>query len=125
MKSAPYIHHWSDAIENYYRYELEEVDGDGVRTNIDPKHIQEESANVRKVDVEKLYPKINCDVLILRATQGLFGLDDLLLPEPVVEKMVRDIPHATRFDVEGTNHYGIVFQPHAARDRAILAFLEM
>jgi len=124
MKSAPYIHPWSDAIENYYRYELEEVSGGCVRTNIDPKHIQEESANVRKVEVEKLYPKINCQVLILRATQGLFGLDDLLLPEPVVEKMVRAIPRATRFDVEGTNHYGIVFQPHKERDQAILKFLE-
>ena len=125
MKSASYIHPWSDAIENYYRYELEEVDGGGVRTNIDTKHIQEESANVRKVEVETLYPKINCQVLVLRATQGLFGLDDLLLPEPVVEKMVRVIPHASRFDVEGINHYGIVFQPHAARDQTILAFLEM
>jgi len=124
MKSAPYIHPWSEAIENYYRYELEEVAGGGVRTNIDPKHIQEESANVRKVEVETLYPKIDCEVLILRATRGLFGQDDLLLPESVVEKMIRAIPRATRFDVEGTNHYGIVFQPHEERDQAILKFME-
>ena len=49
----------SDALENYYRYELEEADDGGVRTSIDPKHILEESANVRKVDVEELYPKKN------------------------------------------------------------------
>ena len=123
MKKAPYTHPWSDVIENYYRYELEKVAGGGVRTNIDPKHIQEESANVRKVDVEALYPKINCEVLILRATQGLFSQDDLILPEPAVKKMVRAIPRATRVDVEGANHYGIVFQPHDGRDRAILKFL--
>ena len=115
----------SDALENYYRYELEEADDGGVRTNIDLNHILEESANVRKVDVEELYPKINCEVLILRATKGLFGLDDLLLPEQTVERMVRAIPRASRFDVEGTNHYGIVFQPHKERDQAILKFLEL
>ena len=58
-----------------------------------------------------------------RTTQGLFGQDDLLLPNPVIEKMVDTIPRATRFDVEGTNHYGIVFQPHEERDQAILKFL--
>ena len=57
MKSAPYIQPWSDTLENYYRYELEEADDGGVRTNIDLNHILEESANVRKVDVEELYPK--------------------------------------------------------------------
>jgi hypothetical protein len=38
--------------------------------------------------------------------------------------MTREIPDARRFDVEGTNHYGIVFQPHEARDRTIREFLE-
>jgi pimeloyl-ACP methyl ester carboxylesterase len=123
MKSAPYLHPWSPAIEGYYRYELETVDG-GVRTNIDPAHIQEEGANIRKVEPDQFYAKVRSKVLILRATQGLLSQNDLLLPEPVVETMVREIPNATRFDVEGVNHYGIVFQPNAARDRAILSFLE-
>lgn len=123
MKSAPYIHPWSPAIESYYRYELEEVNG-GVKTNIDPVHIQEEAANIRKVEPDQFYTKVSSKVLILRATDGLFSQDDLLLPERVVETMVREIPNASRFDVEGVNHYGIVFQPNAARDLAILSFLE-
>ena len=44
--------------------------------------------------------------------------------EPVMGRMVNDIPHAKRFDVEGLNHYGVVFQPHPKRDRAILDFFE-
>jgi len=123
MKAAPYIHLWSPAIETYYRYEIEKVDG-GVRTNIDSTHIQEEAANIRKVDCAPFYPKIKCKVLILRAPNGLLSLDDLLLPQEVIEKMTREIPEVRRFDVEGTNHYGIVFQPHEARDQAIRRFLE-
>ncbi len=110
-------------IETYYRYELEKVEG-GVRTNIDPAHIQEEAANVRQVDCAPFYPQVKTKVLILRAPKGLLSQKDLLLPENVIEKMLREIPDVLRFDVEGTNHYGIVFQPHEARDQAIRDFLK-
>jgi pimeloyl-ACP methyl ester carboxylesterase len=123
MSAAPYIQPWSSAIETYYRYELQETEG-GVRSNIETAHIQEEANNIKKVDCALFYPKIKCKVLILRAPNGLLSLDDLLLPEEVIEKMVREIPDVRRFDVEGTNHYGVVFQPHEARDRAIWEFLE-
>lgn len=123
MKTAPYIQPWSTATETYYRYELEEVVG-GVRTNIDPAHIQQEAVNIRKVKCAEFYPRVKCKVLILRAPNGLLHQDDILLPEPVVAKMTRQIPDVRRFDVAGMNHYGIVFQPHAGRDRALREFLE-
>ena len=123
MSEPPYIQPWSSAIETYYRYEIEPTEK-GVHTNIDPAHIEEEKANIRKLDCAPFYPKIKCKVLILRATNGLLSLDDLLLPEDVIDKMIREIGDARRFDVKGTNHYGIVFQPHKARDRAIRGFLK-
>ena len=123
MKSSPYIHPWSPAIEGYYLYELEEVEG-GVRCNINPAHIQEEAENVRKFEPDIFYSKVHCNVLILKATEGLVGQHDLLLPETVVDRMVNEIPNARRFDVEGVNHYGIVFQPHIKKDRTILDFLK-
>ena len=123
MKSSPYIHPWSPAIEGYYLYELEEVEG-GVRCNINPAHIQEEAENVRKFEPDMFYSKVHCNVLILKATEGLVGQHDLLLPETVVDRMVNEIPNVRRFDVEGVNHYGIVFQPHLKRDRTILDFLK-
>jgi len=46
------------------------------------------------------------------------------LPEEVVEKMSREIHDAGHFDVEGSNHYGIVFQPHEIRDQVIREFLK-
>ncbi len=123
MKQAPYIQPWSPALETYYQYELEDVK-EGVKTNINPAHIVEEAGNVRKVDLSGYYSKLRCKVLILRATEGLFSQDDLVLPEPVVDMMVKRIPDAKRFDVHGTNHYGIIFKPHPDRDREITDFLD-
>lgn len=122
MSAVPYIQPWSEATETYYRYEIDTVEG-GVRTNISPAHIQEEAENIRKVDCAPYYPRLECGVLILRATKGLLTQDDILLPEDVIDRMLREIPRVQRFDVEGMNHYGIIFQPHAARDQTIREFL--
>jgi pimeloyl-ACP methyl ester carboxylesterase len=122
MKQAPYMQPWSPAIEAYCRYEIEETN-EGVRCGIRPEHIMEEAANIRKVDPASLYGRVQCRTLILRADKGLLQEDDILLPEPVVRRMIEEIPDALRFDVEGTNHYGIVFQPNEARDRMLLDFL--
>lgn len=122
MKEAPFLKDWSQALETYYQYEVEEVEG-GVRTRINPVHIEEERINLGKVDISQVYGEISCPVLILRATEGMLAWDDLLLPEDVTERMVREIANATRVDVDGTNHYTIVFQPNGERDRAIREFL--
>ncbi len=123
MSAAPYIQPWSAATEAYYRYEIETIEG-GVRTNIAPANIQEEAVNIRAVDCAPYYPRLQCDVLILRATKGLLSHDDILLPEDVIERMTREIPRVQRFDVDGMNHYGIIFQPHAVRDQTIREFLK-
>jgi pimeloyl-ACP methyl ester carboxylesterase len=123
MSAAPYIQPWSSVTEIYYRYEIEAVEG-GVRTNITPAHIQEEAENIKKVDCAPYYPRLKCEVLILRAPNGLLSQDDILLPVEVIDRMIREIHSAQRFDVEGMNHYGIVFQPHEARNQVIRDFLK-
>ena len=67
MKQAPFLHPWSSAFDTYYRYEIEDVDG-GVCPRSRPEHIQEEAANLGKVDVSNFYPKVQSPTLILRAT---------------------------------------------------------
>jgi len=122
MKQAPYLQPWNSYMEAYFRYEIEEVEG-GIRSRVHPKHIEEEARNLKKVDSREFYNKVKAPTLILRATKGMLAEDDLLLPEDVVDRMVHEIPNAKRVDVEGTNHYSILFQPNRKRDQAILKFL--
>ena len=122
MKQAPYLQPWNSYMEAYFRYEIEEVEG-GIRSRVHPKHIEEEARNLKKVDSREFYNKVKAPTLILRATKGMLAEDDLLLPEDVVDRMVHEIPNAKRVDVEGTNHYSILFQPNRKRDQNILKFL--
>jgi len=123
LKQVPVLQPWSQAIEDYFRYESETVEG-GVRSRIVPEHIFKEVQNVHQATPSEYYPQLKCPVLILRATDGILSSDDLVLPEAAVERMIAEIADARRVDVEGTNHYSILLQPNAQRDQAILKFLE-
>jgi len=122
MKQAPYLQPWNSYMETYFRYEVENVEG-GVRSRVHPEHIDEEAKNLRSGDSKELYKKVKAPTLILRATKGMLAENDLLLPEDVVERMAREIPNAKRVDIEGANHYSILFQPNKKRDQTILEFL--
>jgi pimeloyl-ACP methyl ester carboxylesterase len=122
MKLAPYLQPWNSYMETYFHYEVEKVKG-GLRSRVHPKHIEEEAKNLGKVDSRKFYQKVTSPTLILRATKGMLFEDDFVLPEDVAKRMVREMPNAKRFDVVGTNHYTILFEPNAVRDKTILQFL--
>ncbi len=122
MKKAPYFNHWTSRLEAYFRYDAEDVTG-GVRSRIHPDHVREDRENMGKIDNSEYYGKIRCPVLILRATEGMLGDDDLTLPLEAAERMVAEILHARCVDIPGTNHYTIVFEQNDARDRTIADFL--
>lgn len=123
MKKAPILQPWSQAIEDYFRYESEDVDG-GVASRIHPDHIREEIRNTRKMTPSEYYAKIICPVLLVRATDGIVSEEDLVVPEHAAERMIKEIPNLRRVDIQGTNHYSILFQPNASRDETIRAFLQ-
>ncbi len=123
LKQAPFMHPWNSYLETYFRYEVEEVEG-RVRSRVDPRHIAEEAANLKKTDTDQFYAEALSPTLILRAAKGMLAGDDLVLPKEVAERMLREMPDAALVDLEDTNHYSILFQPNRKRDRAILRFLE-
>ena len=122
LKQAPFLQPWNSFFETYFRYEVEDVEG-GVRSRVHPKHIEEEAGNLKKMDSSQFYKKVMTPTLILRATKGMLAEDDLVLPEDVAEGMVREMPNAKKVDVEGSNHYSILFRPNKMRDQALLGFL--
>jgi len=123
LKQAPFMQPWNPSIENYFRYEVEQIPG-GFRSRLHPDHIAEEIRNFGKIDVSRFYSGVKCRTLILRATEGMLTEDDQVLQREVAERMTREIPNSKCVDLEGTNHYSILFQPSEKRDRILLEFLE-
>jgi pimeloyl-ACP methyl ester carboxylesterase len=122
LKNAPIFQPWTVFHERYFQYDIKNID-QGVRSRIDPVHIRQEIDDIRNKNFAAYYRDIACDVLILRATQGFLGDDDLLLPLHVVTDMLNAIPGSRDVAVERTNHFSILFDQHAARDKALSSFL--
>lgn len=123
LKLAPFLQPWSDVLDDYFQYEIEEAEG-GVRSRIRRQNIEEERGALLSTDVSGFYPKVNCPVLILRATEGMLTRDDLVLPLETAEDLLKELPQAKLVNLEGLNHYSIVFQENDARDLAIAEFLK-
>ena len=123
FKQAPFLQPWSQAVEDYFRYESEEVDG-LYRSRIKPATIAEESANIVSFDPKVYYPDVKCPVLVIRATVGLAAADDLVMPEAAVAGLVEVMPQAKVVSLEGANHYSMVLQDFPKRDEAIINFLD-
>ena len=123
LKQAPSFQPWNPFLDSYFRHEVQTVEG-GIRSRVNPEHIQEEILNLKAVSPAQFYSRIGSPVLILRATKGMLAEDDLVLPEEAVERMIREIPNVRRVDLEGVDHYAILFQPNPKRDQALLQFLE-
>jgi pimeloyl-ACP methyl ester carboxylesterase len=122
LKKMAYLNPWTEAIEDFFRYECEEVDG-VVRSRIRPENIQEERENLAVTDTAQYYSGISCPVLVLRATQGMVAQDDLVVPEEALPGLKKALPQAKIVSLAGTNHYSILFQPNEERTRALLEFL--
>lgn len=121
-RRAPYAEPWNACLEDYFRYETEEVPG-GLSSRVKPDNIAEERANLREFKPSGLYEKIQCPVLVLRATKGMGPDGGLVLPEVATRKMVAAIAQAKLVNLEGVDHYSILFQPNPERDRALVDFL--
>ena len=122
LKKMAYLNPWSQAIEDYFRYECEEVNG-VFQSRIKPENIQEERENLAVTDTAQYYSHIHCPVLVLRATQGMTSPDELVLPEDALPGLKKALPQARIVSLAGTNHYSIVFQPNEERTRALKEFL--
>lgn len=122
-RRAPYAKPWNQGMENYFRYDVEEVPG-GVRSRVNPVNIAEERANLAQMSPARLHPLVKCPVLILRASKGMLGGDELLLPSDALANMLKAMPQARVADLPDTDHFSLLFQPNPARDRAILDFLD-
>ena len=122
QKGSKSFQPWNELAEAYFRYDMEETEG-GVCSSVRPENIAEERAYLANVNPDEFYPKVKCPVLILRATEGMLGPRQLLLPVDAAQRMASLLARAEIKELPGTDHYSIVFQPNAERDRAIIEFL--
>jgi hypothetical protein len=119
VKAMPYYEGWWDpALEAFYRSDVAELPGGGVRSKINPDHIIECIEDVLEVDFVDLAGRVRQPTLLLRAPEP-FGPPGYpaLVPEDVALRTLETLPNGTLAELSG-NHITCVFganAPTAAR----------
>ncbi|MCF8041384.1 MAG: alpha/beta hydrolase [Desulfarculaceae bacterium] len=122
VRQAPYFNPWNQTMADYFDYEVEAVQG-GVRSRVNPDHIEEERENLRGIKPSSFYRQVLCPVLIVRAGKGMLNRDDVLLPTDALERMLREMDRARVVDLPDADHFTLMFQPNPRRDQALREFL--
>src|SRR5215470_8866057 len=107
---------WNDALEDYFRYDVEMLPSGAVRSKAAPTAIQEEIRNMQRERLWTLHHRVRCPTLILRAPDGLLTREE-------GQAMAAAIPKARLVEISGTNHYTVLMGGHPRVRAAVRTFL--
>jgi pimeloyl-ACP methyl ester carboxylesterase len=106
---------WSEELAAWYRTELEDVPGGGVRSNLRPEHIRRCVEATFEPDWDELHRRIACPTLVVRSVEpfGPPGSPPILTAEAAA-RMLGRLRDGVLAEVPG-NHITFVFGDNAAR----------
>ena len=117
------VYQWNAMWDEYYRYDVEELPGGGVRSRVRREVVEEELSVNAMTRLEAAPEHITAPTLILRATVGTVAPDrGFILAADEAERMHRLIPGSRYVEVPDTNHYTILLSDVVLRE--VTAFLE-
>jgi lipase len=108
---------WSPSVEEYVDYDLVPADaGDGFRSRVDADAVRGDSEDtLASESVRTAVTRLPCPAVLLRAERGMLDDPVGLFPDPLVSEWLPRAPMLTDLGVvPDTNHYTILFAPHAA-----------
>jgi len=114
---------WNDALEDYFRYDVETLPSGAVRSKAAPTAIQEELRNIQRERLWTLHHRVRCPTLILRAPDGLLTATDCLMTREEGQAMAAAFPKARLVEISGTNHYTVLMGRPPRVRAAVRAFL--
>lgn len=118
---------WNEYAENFTLSELApRPDGSFGHVSVDATDAIWQIVNdLADTDFDVLYPKVTCRTLIVRATGGFYGpgTGDALPRESAIA-MLKAMPSAELFEVDGLSHVDIFFYDQPAMMKKIVEFLK-
>ncbi len=105
---------WSDAVEQYVRYDAVVGDDGRVRSSVSKDAVLEDGgAIIAQPDSVSALSRVTAPTTLLWAPRGLLDQTPGLYPPDLVARSDKELAHLHAVEVEDTNHYTIVFAPAA------------
>jgi pimeloyl-ACP methyl ester carboxylesterase len=124
VKGFPFFENrWDERLERYFAEDVYEDDG-AWRPLADPEAVRRDQEKLPGFPLNERHPEIRCPTLVLLSTIGLLGPDEgFILPPEEARRMERLIPDCELVEVQGTNHYDVLYSAPEATVEAVRAFL--
>jgi pimeloyl-ACP methyl ester carboxylesterase len=125
LKLAPFLGpYWNEYTDMYFAHDVfHQPDGSVIAKGY-PAGIHTDDKYVEEWQPEQLLTHIQVPTLLMRAGQGLFTLDDQLMPEAEAARIQHSIRQCRYVNFPTLNHYTVVFGVEPGPVEAIRAFLE-
>jgi lipase len=120
-RGHPALTDWTSDVEDYVRYDLTGQPG-ALRSRANPEAVRADGGELLTAGdrISAALRRLGGPVPLLRAPAGMFGQPPGLLPDELVSHWQSEIPALRVSTLPGTNHYSILFAPHAAAEIARL-----
>lgn len=115
---------WNDALERYFRYDVETLPSGAVRSQVAKHAVGEELANLERERLWVWHHQVKAPTLIFRAPEGLLTPTDCLMTQEEAEALAHAVPRAKLVVVPRTNHYTVLLGDHPKVKAALRAFLK-
>lgn len=113
-KAHPAFGDWTSDIEDYVRYDLTGEPG-ALRSRANPEAVRADSRELLAAGarITAALEGLTSPTPLLRAPAGMFGQPPGLLPEELTAFWAQKVPALRVKTIPDTNHYSILFAPHA------------
>ena len=120
-RGHPALTDWTSDVEDYVRYDLTGEPG-ALRSSANPEAVRADGRELLTAGdrICAALRRRGGPVLLVRAPAGMFGQPPGLLPDDLVSYWQGHMPGLRVSTMPGTNHYSILFAPHAAAEIARL-----
>ncbi|MCC7206607.1 MAG: alpha/beta hydrolase [Anaerolineae bacterium] len=127
FKASPLYQPWTDELDALVRSNLyQQPDGTYIRAVaryvVEAERRPENMAHWARIPDQ--YPLVRCPTLIVRAGKGIVGDFDQVIPDEQLAAVLAAIPGSRAVTVPEAGHTSLMTIPSAARDEAVLSFLE-
>jgi lipase len=120
-RGHPALTNWTRDAEDYVRYDLAGEPG-ALRSRANPDAVRADGRELLTASdrISAALRRRSGPVPLLRAPAGMFGQPPGLLPDELVSYWQGEMPELRVAMIPDTNHYSILFAPHAAAEIARL-----
>ncbi|TLS38566.1 alpha/beta fold hydrolase [Pseudalkalibacillus caeni] len=123
MKKNPFLDKWNEYIEQYFYSDVDHFPDGSVRSKVSQGAIKAELDSLEKTDINSHHKSIQTPTLLLWAQDSFKNGKTFMLSREKGKALAEKWPESRFVEIEGANHYSIIFNEYNVLVKEIKNFI--